>query len=175
LLKNAKVESEETNDEFDFLGIKDISLFDMLPYSFQMGLDSISKDNYFHLYPIFWQWFTWVFGGFILLDYKEAEYDLLSKKTSIPIDEIDNAFSSYGKLFPQSRGWFMTFSNSNIRMLKMFPMPYAGIGANYRRFKYTANQKFEELKLTGTHTANDLIRWNNLVVEVLRSDIPTSS
>jgi hypothetical protein len=142
---------------------------DFFPKSFKDGLDSISKNKYFHKYPVFWQWFLWLFGGFILKDYKEREYALLSKKTGIPIDEIPNALDSYQTLFPQEDGWFLDLSpNSNIKVLKMFPVPFMGIGANYRRMLYTESGKFEDLKLSGYHTFNDLIKWNKLTINVLR-------
>ena len=54
--------------------------------------------------------------------------------------------------------------------MKMFPVPFMGIGANYRRLHYTDAKKFEDLKLTGTHTLNDLIKWNNLTVKVLKNE-----
>jgi len=67
-------------------------------------MEEIRKDKYLHLYPIFWQWFTWVFGGFVLLDVEKDELELLSAKTGIPVEEIPNAFAAYDKLFPISGG-----------------------------------------------------------------------
>ncbi|HOQ17520.1 MAG TPA: hypothetical protein PLG49_09185 [Defluviitaleaceae bacterium] len=144
---------------------------DRLPPSFKEGLNTISKHKYFHKYPVFWQWFMWIFGGFVLKDYKSKEYEILSKKTGIPIEEITNAFDSYQILFPQDDGWFMDLSpKSNIKMMKMFPVPFMGIGANYKRLLYTESGKFEDLELTGKHTLNNLIKWNNLTVEVLKNE-----
>jgi len=148
-------------DEFEIL------LIYLLPSSFRRGLEKISTHEYFYRYPIFWQWFMWVFGGFILNDYEEEEYILLSQKTGIPVDEIPRALDSFEILFPVEGGWFINLSNSNIRVMKMFPVPFMGIGANYRRLIYTESGKYEELNLTGRHTLNDLIKWNNLTVEVL--------
>jgi len=59
---------------------------------------------------------------------------------------------------------------SNIKMMKMFPVPFMGVGANYRRLLYTKSGKFKDLKLTGMHTLDDLIKWNNLTVKVLQND-----
>ena len=55
-------------------------------------------------------------------------------------------------------------------MLKMFPVPFMGIGANYRSFIYTESGNFEDLNLTGKHTLNDLIKWNKLTEKVLKND-----
>ena len=51
-----------------------------LPNTIKTGLTEITKDKYFYLYPRFWQFFTYVFGGFILTDIEEKEFELLSKK-----------------------------------------------------------------------------------------------
>lgn len=144
------------------------SLMDLLPYSFQQGLESISEHQYYHRYPIFWQWFMWLFGGMILKDYKEKEYEILSLKTGIPAGEIPNAFQAYQVLFPLEGGWFVDLSpNSSIEIMKMFPVPFMGIGADYRVSIYTASRKYEDLSLTGEHTLRDLIKWHNLTVDVL--------
>ena len=37
----------------------------------------------------------WIFGGFILKDYEEKEYEFLSNKSGIPASEIPNAFDAY--------------------------------------------------------------------------------
>jgi len=165
--------NENKTKDLSFLKIAgldfEISLLDLLPPSFKEGLDTLSKHKYFHKYSIFWQWFMWIFGGFILKDYEEREYEILSQRTGIPIEEILNALEAYQILFPREDGWFMDLSpTSNIRMLKMFPVPFMGIGANYRRLLYTESGEFKDLKLTGMHTLNDLIKWNNLTVEVLK-------
>jgi hypothetical protein len=168
LYKEAGIENKIKN--IPLLMISDSvlqSLLDLLPSSFKEGLDMISKHKYFHKYPIFWQWFMWIFGGFILKDYEEKEYKTLSQKTGIPIDEIPNALESYQILFPRNDGWFMDLPTSNIKLMKMFPVPFMGIGANYRRLIYTESQEFKDLKLTGMYTLDDLIKWNNLTVEVL--------
>ena len=146
----------------------EISLLDTLPPSFRDGLDRVSQHEYYYKYPIFWQWFMWVFGGFILKDYEEEEYEILSQKTGIPIEEIPAALESYEILFPIEDGWFIDLPNSNIKLMKMFPVPFMGIGANYRRLLYTESKDFEELQLSGRHTLDDLIKWHNLTVEVLK-------
>lgn len=144
----------------------EISLLEILPQSFQRGLDSIAKHKYFFKYPIFWQWFLWLFGGFILEDYKQQEYELLSAKTGIPIEYIDQALEAYELLFPREDGWFLTSRYAKIKFLKIFPTPFMGIGANYRRFKYGEGE-WDNLKLSGRHTKSDLFKWNNVVVELL--------
>ena len=144
-------------------------LLDLLPSSFKEGLNILSEHKYFQRYPIFWQWFMWLFGGFILKDYEEKEYEILSQKTGIPVEEIPNALEAYQILFPRDDSWFMDLSpNSNIKIMKMFSVPFMGIGANYRRLLYTESGKLEDLHLTGMHTLDDLIKWNNLAVEVLK-------
>ena len=143
------------------------NLLDLLPQSFKEGLNDLSSHPFFHRYPVFWQWFLWVFGGFILNDYKDRDYELLSDRTGIPLSEIPHAIDSYQILFPRDGGWFIEPSNVNIKMLKLFPVPFLGIGANYRRLQYSSNHKWAGLQLTGSHTHDDLLKWNNVVVELL--------
>lgn len=166
LYKEAGVGSK-TESVQKILGVK-FDRLDLLPPSFKRGLQSISQDKYFHKYPVFWQWFMWVFGGFILKDYEEREYEVLSQRTGIPVDEIPHALHSYEKLFPCEGGWFNDLSPaSRITTLNMFSAPFMGIGANYRRLLYTDTSNLKELKVSGMHTLRDLIKWNNLTIEVL--------
>lgn len=145
--------------------------FDYLPSTFKKGLEKISSHKYYYKYPVFWQWFTWVFGGFILKDYKKEDFQLLSEKTGIPIEEIPNALRSYQLLFPIQGGWFLELANSNIIVMKMFPIPFMGIGANFRRLYYSTNHDYHDLKLKGMHTLRDLGKWNNLTLKVLREEV----
>jgi len=113
----------------------------------------------------------WLFGGFILKDYQEKEYEVLSQKTGIPIEEIPNALEAYQILFPRDDGWFMYLSpNSNIKMIKMFSVPFMGVGAHYRKLLYTKSGKFKDLNLKGMYTLNDLNKWINLTVKVLQNE-----
>ncbi|MHA1228308.1 MAG: hypothetical protein ACTSPV_16330 [Candidatus Hodarchaeales archaeon] len=162
--KDRKEDREKKSFGIDF----EKMLLILLPESFKKGMEQIKKHKFFYKYPLFWQWFMWFFGGFILKDYEEKEFEILSQKTGIPIEEIPNAFDSYQILFPIDDGWFLDLSpQSNIKLLKMFSIPFCGIGANYRRLIYTDTKKFEDLSLTMTHTRYDLLKWNNLTVEVL--------
>ena len=146
------------------------TFFDILPGPFREGLEQITKDKYFHLYPVFWQWFLWLFGGFILKDRETEEYANLSEKTGIPVTEIPHALRSYDLLFPTNGSWLFDLpSDSHLRVVQMFPVPFMGIGANYRRLLYTPNGKYAELGLTGAYTLRDLLKWNDLLVDVLSS------
>ena len=158
----------ETDSVSELLGLSFVKLFDLLPTSFQQGLESISKDEYFHRYPVFWQWFLWVFGGFILKDYEEKEYEILSNKTGVPVDEIPNALQAYQALFPRDDGWFVDLPHSSVRVMKICPVPFMGVGANYRALLYTESGQLSALDLSGEYTLNDLIKWNNLGVSVLQ-------
>lgn len=141
-----------------------------LPNSFKDGLERLSTHNYFERYPIFWQWFIYVFGGFIIDDYKDREYRLLSRKTGIPVDEIENALSVFDILFPTSDDWIIEAPNTNIRILRAFPMPFRGVGANYRRQKYFGEDgEYEDFDVSGRYTVSDIVQWNNLAYEIIDS------
>ncbi|RFM37040.1 hypothetical protein [Chitinophaga silvisoli] len=142
----------------------------VLPKTIKEGLNEIIKDKYFYLYPRFWQFFTYVFGGFILTDIEAKEYEVLSKKTGIPVDEIPNAFDCFNKLFPRNGGWFYKFPNSGISWHSMFPISFSGIGANYRRMIYPDDKTYDGLaKMLGKNkTMSDLSKWNNLAHAMLQ-------
>lgn len=71
-------------------------------------------------------------------------------------------------MFPVSGGWLKDLtSDSNMKVMQMFPVPFMGVGANYRRLVYTDSGKYDDLELTGKYTLSDLKKWNNLAVEVL--------
>ncbi len=170
LYRGAGYEGKAGDVRRKILGFE-FSLFDSLPSSFRHGLDIICREQYCRRYSVVWQWFMWIFGGFILKDRQEEEYQMLSQKTGVPVEEIPNALKSYEILFPRPDGWFMdlsSVSDSRVIMLKMFPVPFMGIGANYRRLVYTESKEFDELKTAGRHTLDDLMKWNNLVVDVLQ-------
>jgi len=154
--------------------------FTFLPSSFLSALDKLKDHSHFKLYPIFWQWFLLAFGGFIIMDIKDEEYELLSLKTRVPIAEIDNALCAFDILFPIEGGWFQTNGYSNIKELKISSMPIRGIGANYRRLVYAKKenlkeQTYEDLHIDNPYALKDLKKWNNLGVDVLYKAKPINN
>ncbi len=143
------------------------------PKRFKEALLQLEKREYLVRYPVFWQWFLGVFGGFLLTDYETQEKELLARKSGIPADRIDEAFSVYDLLYPIEGGWFRESKQSNTRVLMLYPCPLRGVGANYRRLQYTDSGSFDDLRLDGEYTDNDLSRWNNALVELLCSVWPS--
>jgi hypothetical protein len=137
------------------------------PDRFEQALAELGTEPHFRRYPIFWQWFLGVFGGFILKDYQDRDYARLAEKSGIPVEALPQAFAAFDKLFPVDGGWFRDDPNSNVRVLVLYPVPLRGVGANYRRALYTKDRKFEQLDVTKIHTRKDLSKWNNAVVELL--------
>ncbi len=141
-----------------------------LPNTIKTGLSEITKDKYFYLYPRFWQFFTYVFGGFILTDIEEKEFELLSNKTGIPVNQVPNAFDAFNKLFPRDGGWFFKFPKSSIKWHSLFPISFCGLGANYRKLVYADDKEYDNLYklLSNDKTPYDLSKWNNLAYEILK-------
>ena len=161
LNKKGNYDDDDFMEQLEFLN---------LPFNISQGINELVKDKYFYLYPRFWQFFTYTFGGFILTDIKVKEYELLSTKTGIPIDEIPNAFNSFNKLFPNSKKWTNKIANSGIECHLFFPVSFSGIGANYRRLVYTNDKEYNSLgeQLPKKMTLKDLIKWNNLTCSLLK-------
>jgi hypothetical protein len=142
-----------------------------LPQAFRDGLSEIAQEPYFFRYPVFWQWFLWYFGGFILKDLKDKEYELFSRCTGIPADHIDNALGAYEKVFPMAHGWFSDLGDgSRVRVMKMMSLPFMGIGANVRRLAYSTKGEFEGTPTGGRYTIGDLSKWNNATFTLLTQE-----
>ena len=168
LLKNHKETfwEDKFSESLDYLSI---------PQTIKNGLDVLVKEPFFHRYPVFWQFFTYVMGGFILTDLRDKEYAYISENTGIPVEEIPNAFESFNKLFPKPGGWMFSMPRSNIEWHRFFPIPFSGVGANHRRFIHLPefkeeNKTYEELAklINGQKTMADIIKWNNLGYEILK-------
>lgn len=168
LLRNHKETfwEDQFSESLDYLSI---------PQTIKNGLEVLVKEPFFHRYPVFWQFFTYVMGGFILTDLRDKEYAYISENTGIPIEEIPNAFESFNKLFPKAGGWMFTMPRSNIEWHRFFPIPFSGVGANHRRFihlqEFSEESKtYEELAklVNGQKTMADIIKWNNLGYEILK-------
>lgn len=148
-----------------------------LPHNIKEGIMNLqSHHKYYYLYPHFWQIFVYVFGGFILEEKKETEYEMLSELTGIPIEEIPNALMAFDVLFPMPElSWLYTNRYSKISILRFMPLQFSGVGANFRRIIYRSDDdhiSFEDLgkQFDSTYTIIDLIKYNNLLVEYLFMD-----
>lgn len=153
---------------------KDSRLFDftVLPDKLEERMKELESHTYYYLYPYFWQVFIFLFGGFILNDKKDDEYQLLSEITNIPVEEIPNAFSALDTLFPfgDDKKWLYDIQNASMSVLQLFPIPLCGIGANFRRLIYAKDKVYSDLKnvLTGKYTYENLIKWNQLGYKMLQ-------
>lgn len=134
--------------------------------AFLKGVKELSKAKSFPMFPAFWQTFLWTWGGFVLKDRQDKEYEILSAETNVPVDEIPIALSAFDKLFPVgAQGWFREAWNHQRRMVMMMPGAMRGVGAARRKAIYEAKD-YAGLGFND-HTTNDLIRDNNVVVRVL--------
>ena len=144
-----------------------------LPNNIKTGMDEMVKQPHFYLYPSLWQSFVFVMGGFLLKDKLDDEYHILSELSGVPKDEVAEGLKAFDLLFPLNGGsWFFDKPNTSIRILHFMPLPFSGLGANFRRQYYRtddAHHEYSDLenKLTGKYTVNDLIKFNNLAVEYL--------
>ncbi|WP_457751883.1 hypothetical protein [Thermococcus sp.] len=159
----------------------DFDTWEWVPLSFRKALKEISDDEYLHRYPVFWQWFLWLFGGFIIESARDLEFEMLSKKTGIPLDKIPRALEVYELLFPLKDGgsWFLKipgYSSGNISLLKFFSVPFMGLGAFYRVYlylgdfdKWDSNVNKELMNRLGMSSdeINQLIKWVRLTADVL--------
>ena len=101
---------------------------------------------------------------------------MLSKLTGLPIDEIPNALMAFDILFPiDGSSWLFTNTYSNITILRFMPLQLSGVGANFRRIIYGADDEhlsYDDLgkQFASKYTLSDLIKYNNLLIEYLFMD-----
>lgn len=145
----------------------------ILPVNLKAAIGVLKGHNYYYLYPYFWQVFIFLFGGFILENKRQEEYNLLSEISEVPVEEIGNALSVFDLLFPIEGGWMQKVNKTSMKILKFMPSPFCGIGVNLRKDIYCKEKTLEGLKalFPPDYTYNDLIRYNNLAYEyLLKSD-----
>jgi len=136
-----------------------------LPSTFRGGLKWLEQRPSFLLYPRFWQTFLWTWGGFILKDRQDEEYEALSQETDVPVDEIPEALETFDELFPTGDSWFREPKGTDFRLLQMMPVQFRGIGALHRRHLYQV-EKYSDLGYKD-YTGNDLTKWNNAGYKLL--------
>lgn len=144
-----------------------------LPSNIKTGMDKLCTYPHYYLYPVLWQNFIFVLGGFLLTDKLEDEYHILSELSGVPEDEVSVAMGAFDLLFPLSDGsWLLDKPYTTIRILKFMPLPFSGLGANFRKLYYRRDNgdvDYPYLReiLSGTYTVGDLIKFNNLAIEYL--------
>lgn len=116
----------------------------------------------FRRYPVFWQTFLWTWGGFILNDRKDAEYQRLSSETGVPQEQVEDALALWDDLFPIERGWFISASSGSCHQLKLMPPAMRGLGA-YRRLLLYGVEKYEDLSLPDDTPRRMAVDHNTLV------------
>ncbi len=155
---------------------KETSLFDnmvssLLPTNIKEGTEKLKAYPNFYLYPYLLQVFIYVFGGFILKEKEKEEYELLSEISGVPSEEVPGALHVFDLLFPMENGsWIVEVPYSDTIQLAMMPVPFSGVGANFRRLLYSNEGKYENLKSqVSSFTYKDLLKWNDLLVTYLNT------
>ncbi len=137
-----------------------------LPGTCREGLRALRSRPSFRRYALLWQVFLWGFGGFFLLDREEEELRWLAEQTGIPPGEIEQGLRAFDDLFPLGEGgWIVPLRGTRLRVAKLVPAPFRGIGAIQRLKRYGV-RSYDELGLTGA-TRRNLIHWHNSLVGLL--------
>ncbi|MFJ4693589.1 hypothetical protein [Streptomyces sp. NPDC088766] len=144
-------------------------MYHTLPASFQIGMDWLREQPNFRRYATFWQQFLWGWGGFYLEDRKDEEFEWMSTYSGIPADEIPTALEAFDRFFPIAGDWFVTPGWTDVRMLKMVPMVFQGVGAHHRRVQYGLGKSVSALQVSAPYTHSDLARRINCAVNFLLS------
>lgn len=136
-----------------------------LPATFHSGMSWLRKQPNFRLYATFWQQLLWAWGGFYLDDREDREFEWMSKLSGIPVEEIPTALEAFDRFFPIPDGWFVTAGPTDVRMVKMVPLVFQGLGAHLRRGQYESD--FSKLAPSSQYTRSDLAKRINCTVDFL--------
>ncbi|MFD8025347.1 hypothetical protein ACFV6G_33655 [Streptomyces lavendulae] len=140
-----------------------------LPTTFHSGIKWLRKQPNYRRYATFWQQFLWGWGGFYLEDRQEQEFEWMSRYSGIPADEIPTALEAFDRFFPIPNHWFVTAGRTDVRMAKMVPLVFQGIGAHHRRVQYGLNDQpnLDALNPSSPYTLSDLRRSIGCAVDLL--------
>jgi hypothetical protein len=140
-----------------------------LPASFREGLRRLRARPSFRRYALLWQVFLWGFGGFYLANHEDEEFAWLSRQTGIPQGEIGEGLRAFDDLFPLGgSAWIVPVKNSPIRLVKMMPVAFRGIGA-MQRLRRRGAQNYDGFGV-GPSGRRALISWHNALVQLLAGE-----
>ena len=149
---------------FTFLGIEISG--DFLPSSFYDAVRMLQRIDGFERIPILWQSFMWKWGGFFVVDHESDERAALADEIGIAEASMDDAMSVYDVLFPMTKSWFQ--ETQGVKMLKLFPCQFRGIGARYRCLRLGATDLNEAFgSMSYQYLIGNMNRWNNAAVDLL--------
>lgn len=137
-----------------------------LPATFHSGMAWLRERPNFRRYATFWQQLLWGWGGFYLDDREQQEFEWMSRYSGIPDDEIPVALEAFDRFFPIPGGWFVTAGRTDVRMVKMVPWIFQGIGAHHRRVQYELSD-LSGLNPSAPYTLSDLAKRINCAVDFL--------
>ncbi len=137
-----------------------------LPASFREGLRRLRARPSFRRYALVWQVFLWGFGGFYLADREAEELGWLSRQTGVPREEVGEALRAFDDLFPLAHGsWIVPVKNTPIRLTRMMPFAFRGVGA-VQRLRWRGAASYDGFGLGGVGRRH-LISWHNGLVRLL--------
>ncbi|WP_326592472.1 hypothetical protein [Streptomyces sp. NBC_01294] len=152
-------------DSWSFQG----TTYHALPATFHSGIAWLREQPSFRRYATFWQQLLWGRGGFYLSDREVQEFEWMSKYSGIPLDEIQAALLAFDRFFPIPNGWFINAGLTDVRMVKMVPLVFQGVGAHHRRVQYglDGGSDLSVLAPSSAYTLNDLAKRINCTVDFL--------
>lgn len=137
-----------------------------LPATFREGLRRLRERPSFRRFALLWQVFLWGFGGFYLADREEEELGWLSRQTGIPRHEVGAGLRAFDELFPLPGGsWIVPIKDSPIRVLRMVPAAFRGVGA-VQRLRRRGASNYDGFGL-GPLGRRRFIDWHNALVRLL--------
>jgi len=145
-------------------GTRGFNIDDVLPdyfddfYHYVLELDCAEK------LPQLWQTYIFTWGGFLIEDAAEDEMQRLALEVEMPMSSIRAGLKAFDMLFPGvSNGWHASVRGTGIRVLKLVPAAFRGLGVQRRRW-LDGDEPFKQLPARG---GEDCVKWSKAAIALL--------
>jgi hypothetical protein len=140
------------------------SIDDLLPDYFDEFCRYVSALDCAERLPQLWQTYVFTWGGFLIEDAAEAEMQRLATEVEMPLDSVRLGLEAFDKLFPGvTDGWHASVRGTGIRVLKMVPAAFRGLGVQRRRW-LDGDEPFKRLPARG---GQDCVKWSEAAIALL--------
>ena len=143
------------------------SLDDILPEYFDDFAQFVKSIECAERLPQLWQAYIFAWGGFLIEESAEAEELALARDVGMPLESVRKGLQAFDYLFPGLQGgWHSTIRDTGLRVLKVVPSPFRGLGVQRRRWMQ-GDEVFRQLPQKG---GEDCVKWSNSAIRILTGD-----
>lgn len=145
-------------------GTRGFNIDDLLPDYFEDFSRYVLDLDCGERLPQLWQTYIFTWGGFLIEDAAEEEMQRLGLEVGMPMSSIRAGLRAFDMLFPGvSNGWHASVRGTGIRVLKLVPAAFRGLGVQRRRW-LDGDEPFKQLPARG---GEDCVKWSEAAIALL--------